>query len=421
MLDNIICATTNLFRIYLIYQFAKAFFGEPKASKTKSALVCALFYISNLALFWSFHTAWINLSCNLIGTFAVTCLFARSFKSRLFATVSITILNIACDALAVSLFVSYSDGVQFDQIYEVLTDFLILICLLLCSLIIKTHKHTEQGFRISLISVPICSIIIIMFMIYNNIYTEAGLATIGLGLLVINFFMFYQYNQLLLSIQKKYENEMLEQKVQLYSNELNTIMESEERVKALRHDMKHHINELMILANRNKADEIVQYLNRMNGSLQNPSEIVSSGNLEIDSVLNLLLSRAKEKLETVNVKVQLPEDVKHSFDINIVLGNLLENAIEAAEQTTKKYLNVDISLKKGVLLIQIDNSYLPDKPKEAINTDIKSLNSHPKKHLGLGLKNVQRIVKLYNGNIDITQSDDLFSVKVLLYNTLIKQ
>ena len=49
-----------------------------------------------------------------------------------------------------------------------------------------------------------------------------------------------------------------------------------------------------------------------------------------------MLQRAKEELKTVTVKVILPEEIKHSFDLNILLGNLLENAIEAAERTENK-------------------------------------------------------------------------------------
>ena len=69
--------------------------------------------------------------------------------------------------------------------------------------------------------------------------------------------------------------------------------------------------------------------------------------MEIDSVLNYMLQKAREELETVIVKVMLPEKLKHAFDINVMIGNLLENAIEAARQTEQKYLNVNIALKKG--------------------------------------------------------------------------
>jgi len=55
--------------------------------------------------------------------------------------------------------------------------------------------------------------------------------------------------------------------------------------------------------------------------------------------------------------VRLSDISRHSFDINIILGNLLENAIEAARQTEEKKLTVAIREEKGVLKIHIENSY----------------------------------------------------------------
>ena len=209
---------------------------------------------------------------------------------------------------------------------------------------------------------------------------------------------------------------MLEHRIQVYSNQLNVIMQNEERTKALRHDIKHHLNELMILAQNNKVGELMQYLSKMNEALQNPDEIIASGNMEIDSVLNYLLQQAKEELVTITVKATIPEDLNHSFDIIVVLGNLLENAIEAAKQSEKRTLNVDISFQKGILIIQIDNSYSSkDSSSNAPRQTIPGASGNLYKHQGLGLKNVQRIVDAHNGTMEITKEPDLYSVRVMLY------
>ncbi len=180
--------------------------------------------------------------------------------------------------------------------------------------------------------------------------------------------------------------------------------------------MKHHINELEILANRCGATEIKSYLEQMKEFMYNPGESVSSGNVEIDSVLNYMLQKAKEELTTVIVKVILPEEIKHSFDINVLLGNLLENAIEAAKKTDKKYLSVDIALKKGVLKVQIDNSF----SSVAVSQNEEGLRvflttKKKKEQHGIGLRNVRKIVESYHGNMEIEINEDIFSVKAFLY------
>lgn len=98
------------------------------------------------------------------------------------------------------------------------------------------------------------------------------------------------------------------------------MLQGEEKVRALCHDMKHHMNELKILAAKGETGVIEEYINDMQDFISNPNEIVSSGNLEIDSVMNYLLRRAKEELRTVNVNVRLPKSIGHSLDINVIFN-----------------------------------------------------------------------------------------------------
>ncbi len=422
MFDFMISATTNLLRIYLIYRFVNIFFGKAVRKKEQILFICACFYVLNMTLFWAFHTMWINIVCNLIGISGIVRLYTKSVKTNLFVTGSIYLINMGCDIAGTMLFIQYEDGQRFDQIYEMVSVFMILTCLFLAEKIITIHRNVEQTQNVSLIVVPLCSITIIWFLAYSEVCEEVGIAAVALGLLIVNFFMLYLYNQLLHSISQKYETEMLKNQVQIYSNQLDAVFQSEEKVKAMRHDMKHHMNELKLLANKYNVVEIQDYIDRMEYFIHNPKEIVSSGNVEIDSVLNYMLQKAKAELETVDVKVILPEEIMHSFDLNVLIGNLLENAIEAARQTETKYLNVYIALQKGVLKIQIENSYVTETISEVNKRDgsrIFLTTKKKKEQHGIGLKNVKKIVELYNGNIDIQTRGNIFSVKLILYMSMV--
>lgn len=418
MLDFGISAITNFLRIYLIYRFVNIFFEKTEEKRERIFLVCVCFYVTNTALFWIFHTVWINIICNLVGIGAIVRLYTKSLKTNLFVTASIYLINMGCDVASTMLFIQYEDGQRFDQIYEVVSVFMILVCLILAGKIITIHRNAEQTQNTALILVPLCSIAVLWLLIYLEICEEVGIAIVAMGLLVINFFMLYLYNQLLHSVLQKYETEMLKNQVKIYANQLDVIFYSEEKVKALRHDMKHHMNELKLMAGKYDAVEIQDYIDHMEYFLHNPREIVSSGNVEIDSVLNYMLQRAKEELKTVTVKVILPEEIKHSFDLNILLGNLLENAIEAAERTENKYLNVSITLQKGILRIRIDNSFVTESTsykEERDGSRILQTTKKRKELHGIGLKNVKKIVESYNGNMEIHMENDIFSVNIILY------
>ena len=417
MLDFMICALTNLFRIFLIGRCASIFLGVD-VDKKKKHIVYGCFYVINTVLFWEFHTVWINMICNLMGIGAIVWLYTKSVRTNLFITGTIYLVNCGCDVAATSLFVNYRDGGAYNQIYAVISLFLIFMCELVIEKMITIHKDAEDAQNISLVLMPICSSIVIILLIYTDTCTGIGLTIVSIGLLIANFLMLYLYNLLLHSISQQYEMEMLKTQLQAYANQLNVVLRGEEKIKALRHDIKHHLNELMLLANKHDVAEIQKYIDEMNSFLKNPNEIVASGNLEIDSVLNFMLQKAEKELKTVDIKVMLPEKVRHSFDINVMLGNLLENAIKAAGKTENKYLSVHIKLKRGILKVKIENSfessYILRKEQNRKDTILKTTKPFTKQH-GIGLKNVKKIVEKYNGTMAVTAQKGIFCVNLLLY------
>ena len=417
MLDFMICALTNLFRIFLIGRCASIFLGVD-VEKKKKHIVYGCFFVINTVLFWEFHTVWINMICNLMGIGAIVWLYTKSVRTNLFITGTIYLVNCGCDVAATSLFVNYRDGGAYNQIYAVISFFLIFMCELVIEKMITIHKDAEDAQNISLVLMPICSIIVITLLIYTDTCTDIGLTIVSIGLLIANFLMLYLYNLLLHSISQQYEMEMLKTQLQAYANQLNVVLRGEEKIKALRHDIKHHLSELMLLANKHDVAEIQKYIDEMNSFLKNPNEIVSSGNLEIDSVLNFMLQKAEKELKTVDIKVMLPEKVRHSFDINVMLGNLLENAIKAAGKTENKYLSVHIKLKRGILKVKIENSfessYILRKEQNRKDTILKTTKPFTKQH-GIGLKNVKKIVEKYNGTMAVTAQKGIFCVNLLLY------
>ena len=206
--------------------------------------------------------------------------------------------------------------------------------------------------------------------------------------------------------------------MQVYASQLDAILQNEERIKILQHDMKHHMNELKLMANKHDVVEIQEYIDHMEDFIQNPNEIVDSGNVEIDSVLNYMLQKARRELKNVIANIMMPEKIKHSFDINVLLGNLLENAIEAARQTEEKYLRVDIILKRGILKIQIENTFMSEnivKEKRKEGGTVFLTTKKAKEKHGIGLKSVRKIVEMYNGTMVVIPQNDIFCVKLILY------
>lgn len=419
MLDIILCASTNLIRMYVIYRFVITFLGKcEETGRKKEILFFAAFYITNTLLFLQYHTVWINVLSNLLGIGAIIWLHSKSWKTIFFVTGSIYVINMGCDVVGTALFVNYKDGVVHSQVYAAITVFLIFICEIITERIITNRENAEKIRNFAFIVVPILSVALVCFLTYSNMCTNVGVAIVSIILLIINLYMFYLYNLMLHSIFKEYEAETLKQKIQVYSNQMELILQNEKIVRSLKHDMRHHLYGLKCLSNEGKTNELNEYIERMEQEIQNPNEIVSSGNFEIDGVLNYLLRIAREELIDVDAKIILPENMKHSFDINVLLGNLVENAIEAAKQTEEKILSLNLNFNKGVLKIVVKNSFVSTSliSEEQKDGNIKYVTTKKdKQEHGIGLQSVRKIVDKYNGAMEIERENEMFCVKVVMY------
>jgi sensor histidine kinase regulating citrate/malate metabolism len=110
---------------------------------------------------------------------------------------------------------------------------------------------------------------------------------------------------------------------------------------------------------------------------------------------------------------RLPHDFNiESYQLNIIIGNLLENAIEAAGRSEEKRLSLYVSTQRGMLFINLSNSYNGTLRKN--KGRFLSVKPDKRAH-GLGLQNVKRMVREMNGEMLIEHDENDFSVKIMLY------
>ncbi|MDD3360912.1 MAG: ATP-binding protein [Hespellia sp.] len=207
---------------------------------------------------------------------------------------------------------------------------------------------------------------------------------------------------------------MYEKQVRQYSNQLDIMMQTENKIRALQHDMKHHLIELLSLARESNNNlNIEEYILNMKEFISNHREYTHSGNKDVDSVLNYMIQQAEQKLKKVEYKISIPEELDmRSFDLNMILGNLLENAIEAAVNSTEKELSITIDYKKGILFLEVWNSYNGKiiKRNGHYMTTKENIASH-----GIGLENVKKVVENHNGTMDVLYDKNTFDIKIMLY------
>lgn len=232
-------------------------------------------------------------------------------------------------------------------------------------------------------------------------------------ILAANLSVFYLYHVVVQNYAHIRQRDIYRQQTDHYRNQLEVIGESQSRIRALRHDMKNHMLHLSGELRRGNYEDALRYLEDMEEELQNPTEYVRTGNREIDSLLNYKLQKAKQVLSEVESDIHVPAElVPKSFDINVILGNLLDNAIEAAQESMEKRMKLVMRADRGVLLLHVSNSCKnPPKKKGDVFFSTKEESGEH----GTGLQNVRRMVERQNGNIAFHYETGVFLVEVMLY------
>nr|WP_288824345.1 ATP-binding protein [uncultured Clostridium sp.] len=187
-------------------------------------------------------------------------------------------------------------------------------------------------------------------------------------------------------------------------------------MRMLRHDFKNKLSPLCELAKSGKINELTERLSELTDMCQITKEYAVSGNSTIDSIINFKLQQAEKKNIQIKADILVPEDLSvETFDMAVILGNLLDNALEAVAQTGDRWIHIRIKYTKGRLIIVINNSFngLVKKTEDYYMTRKKDEKNH-----GLGLKSVQKAIQKYDGAMQISHDEKGFQVKVLMYMNL---
>ena len=210
------------------------------------------------------------------------------------------------------------------------------------------------------------------------------------------------------------EREFLEQEVRMYEKQFDVIRQSQKNIHSLKHDMKHHVKMLSDLVSSDDKEAALAYLSDMASFMENREEYVSSGNERIDSILNYMIGKAMSAKVSTSWKIQIPEHLDIStFDINVILSNLLENALNALAKVSDPSLHILMKYDRGVLCIDIQNNCT----EQEVAASSSDLLLEPISEHGYGLKNVRRIVEKYHGSLITDNTDGIFSASVLLFMT----
>jgi sensor histidine kinase regulating citrate/malate metabolism len=209
-----------------------------------------------------------------------------------------------------------------------------------------------------------------------------------------------------------YENQQKLKLIMLQNKMLEQSMAETEQTftmwKTSLHDFKHKIMSLMTLAENNDMSGIRDYLEKENKLLGKKLFYYKTGNDTVDTILNIKQKIAENNGFIFMINARVPESCKiSSVDFAVILGNLLDNAIEASSNEENPFIEVKIKPIEKFLVIAISNKYT--KSDTFLNTTKSDKDFH-----GIGINSVKKTVKNYDGEYAFKVKDGIFHANIMI-------
>ena len=195
-------------------------------------------------------------------------------------------------------------------------------------------------------------------------------------------------------------------------------------IRGMRHDMKNTISLIMQLA-AGKEEELKAYLEELNETMDRLEFRFKTGNTVVDTLLNMKYHEIASTVPDLRMDVeglQFPEKLFiQSYDIGIIIGNALDNAIEACrklkvkEPDAEAFIRISSFQKRELFFLKVENSFdgkVVRKPQNEFSvTDKADRENHR-----IGLANIKSTAEKYQGTMDFRVKDRVFILSVMMKN-----
>lgn len=418
-----------IFAVYLFFYYFDIFLKRRK--RTVLSMIGLVIFMA-----WQFEMSSVNLLPaygNIIVTiittlFAVAQIYEGKFWNKCIFTIAFNAIWMLIETISGNILLTYCCEFTDLQALGTLGSFTSKIVFMIAITALKRVftkdeiKELPVRYSFMLVLIPIGSIYIMnnIFMLGYKLHSNRAniqSAVTAVILLGVNVLVFYIYIKLADDLQLRRMTSVYEQQLDLCERHQQERELSILRLRDMRHNMKNNLVSILAYAENGDNEKIIRFVNEImeEGEIKT-STVTNSGNIVIDSLIGYWYVEAKKVGIDFSVNLNIPMEMPfRGADICLILGNLLENAVEAAQKAEgKKYIRLHMKYDKNNLLLFVENNYkgvlIKTKDKR-----LKSTKTDAENH-GVGLSSVYRIAAKYHGVVTI--DDDVanrFLIRVVLY------
>lgn len=412
IVENVSYAIVYIAEAFIAWLYYEYLF----ARKRDLHIILALFVISYSSLFGiyqlgitvlntvSFFVVNYILSYFLYHCAAQTAVLHSAFLSFIM-TIAEVLIGLVM-AVFVGDFAAYTYSVSVMIPMAIMSKLLYLLLALVGARVFSPHKFaSEEPHMMALFcSLPIVSalfsVLVAYLSLHNNWSNSAEFIIIVsiFALLFINLIFFVLYNY-----QQKTNAEYLSLQLSMQKEEADTayysaLQEQAESQRVLIHDIKNHLQIIDGLAKGDDNLKISNYIEKLDATLTLSRQV----RLSNDPILNLLLLHYAEecKKKKIDFICDIRDNCSNFMDDpskTTLYGNLLSNAIEAAEKSKERIVEISVvhNKEQEIVIISVLNS-CEIAPVMGNNGRFMTQKTAPGMH-GIGLKGIERVVRKFHG------------------------
>ena len=391
----------------------------------RSAVVIWLSYAVTGIVLYLFSVFAVESMIRLVYTFISffllsVLLFGAKWMNAFYSALLLCVINVIVDYIISGLMLFF--GLQAETLgaygnnrvlYIVVSK---LVQFFLVFLVIRLSKWKKsQDSLIEAIPLLMCQVfsVFVCYFMYLAVYNEANKLTwsfiIGaVGILYINIVIFMYVERIKEAGDIRRQNELADLQYQLKVDYFNQVKDDQANTRALWHDIRKYLDTMNELISRNDIDHARECISQAAELFDGLGNVVDVGNTVVSAVLNASIQKARRMNIETALDIKIRPDLNISAaDLSVIIGNTVDNAVEACEPLEKDQRKISIQLiQKGALLYyEIKNPYQKqDSEKEQEEKDSKL-------H-GYGLKNIRRCIDKYKGTMNVCSSDTHFVVSI---------
>lgn len=234
---------------------------------------------------------------------------------------------------------------------------------------------------------------------------------IVLSFILVNVLLYVLLHQIQKLEKDKYELKLLEEKMLFEEARYNDSSAVWNNVKKVQHDMKQHLVVISGFLEQNMPSKCQEYIESLLPQIDHIGKLVRSNNSVLDYLINAKLCSLKDTNVVISGSIGDLSDIR-DVDLACLIGNILDNAIEAVSHVDEKRIELLFSIQNDNRVIICKNTI-----KESVlqnNRDLKSTKTPKGDSHGLGHQIVAKIVSDYHGMIDYFEEFGMFGVQIIL-------